>query len=261
MTSKRFIIGDVLGFGWQTMAANLWFFVGLCLLAGVFSFVPSLARIIVEHSGLPDLTVALINLPFQLIGIIISVIIGIGFTKIGLSFCDARKPSVGTLFAFTGCFWRYLGGALLYALIVMAASPLFLVPLIVWLFVGRNDFLLLGVVIGYFLFLIPAIFLAIKFSLWRYFVVDKGLGPIQALKASSRTTMGVKWQLFGFSILCGLIVMLGYMVLIVGVFAAYPIVLVANALVYRHLLAQTPELAEFNIDTTYSAAAQQNTVT
>ena len=234
MTYKRFVIGDVLSFGWQIMAANLWFFVGLGLLVGVFCWVPAIAQIIVQHSGFPEETVLLINLPLQLLGILISVIIGIGFIKIALSFCDARKPPVGTLFAFTGCFWRYLGAALLYSLIVLAGFILLIVPGIIW---------------------------SVKFSLWGYFVVDKGLGPIKALKASSRTTMGVKWQLFGFSILCTLIVMLGYMVLIVGVFAAYPIVLVANALVYRHLAAQTPELAEFNIDTTYSAAAQQSTLT
>ena len=234
MTYKHFVIGDVLGFGWSVMKANLWFFVGVGLLAGVVSFMPSLPQLIVEHLDFPEQTVLLINLPFQLIGMVISVIIGIGFVKIALSFCDARKPSVGTLFAFTGCFWRYLGGMLLYVLIIWAGFILLIVPGIIW---------------------------SVKFSLWGYFVVDKGLGPIRALKASSRTTMGVKWPLFGFGILCGLIVLLGYMVLIVGVLAAYPIVIVANALVYRHLAAQTPELAEFNIDTTYSAAVQQSTVT
>jgi len=233
MNYKRFVIGDVLGFGWNVMKTNLWFFVGVGLLAGVLSFMPSLARIIVEHSGLPKEAVLLIEFPLQLIGMLISTIIGIGFVKIALSFCDARKPSVGTLFAFTGCFWRYLGGALLYGLIVLGGLILLIVPGIIW---------------------------GIKFSLWPYFVVDKGLGPVQALKASSRTTMGVKWSLFGFGILCFLIALLGYMVLIVGVLAAYPIVLVAKALVYRHLAAQTPELAEFNIDTTYSAAAQPEAI-
>ena len=37
------------------------------------------------------------------------------------------------------------------------------------------------------------------------------------------------------------------MALFVGVLAAYPIVLIANALVYRHLVAQTPELNEFGM--------------
>ena len=61
--------------------------------------------------------------------------------------------------------------------------------------------------------------------------------------------MGVKWELFGFGIMCCLINFLGLLCLIVGVFATYPTVLVASALVYRQLLAQTPELAEFGIAT------------
>jgi len=54
-------------------------------------------------------------------------------------------------------------------------------------------------------------------------------------------------ELFGFWLLCGLINLLGFVCLIVGIFAAYPTVIVASALVYRQLLAQTPELAEFGI--------------
>jgi uncharacterized membrane protein len=106
---------------------------------------------------------------------------------------------------------------------------------------------------GLILLIIPGIIWAIKFSLCFYFVIDKGLGPIEALKASSRTTMGIKWQLFGFGILCGLINFLGLLCLFIGGFATYPTVLVANVLVYRQLLAQTPELVEFGIATPIAA--------
>ncbi len=144
----------------------------------------------------------------------------IGLIKIALSFCDEQKPSFATLFDAWDCFWRYVGASILYGLIILGGLILLIVPGIVW---------------------------AVKFSLCYYFVIDKGLGPIEALKASSRTTMGVKWQLFGFGILCALINLLGMLCLLVGVFATYPTVLVASALVYRQLSAQTPELAEFGI--------------
>ena len=86
-----------------------------------------------------------------------------------------------------------------------------------------------------------------KFSLCTYFVIDKGLGPIEALKASARTTQGAKWQLLGFGAICGLIYLMGLLCFIVGIFAALPTVMVAIALVYRQLIMQTPELAEFGI--------------
>lgn len=261
MTSKRFVIGDVLGFGWRVMASNLWFFVGLALVAGLLKMAPNWFNQAIGHLPAPAIAIALISLIAAVVGWFISIIVNIGFIKISLRFCDGRKPPFGTLFDFQGCFWRYVGASVLQSLIVFAASPLFIIPLVFWLVSGEEAFLLPVVVIGFFLFLVLAAFLSIKYGLCLYFVIDKGLRPVQALKASSRTTMGIKWKLFGFGLLCGLIILLGLLCLVVGVFAAYPIVLVANALVYRHLMAQTPELAEFNIDPAYLAAAQQGTVT
>ncbi|NIA07526.1 MAG: hypothetical protein GWP14_07820 [Actinobacteria bacterium] len=229
MTSKRFVIGDVLGFGWQVMKANLWFFVGVGIVGGMLNILPNIITQIVAHIRSPKPELFLVILPVFIIATLISIVISIGFVKIALSFCDTRKPTFGTLFDFHGCFWRYVGVLVLYILILYAGFLLFIIPGIIW---------------------------AVKYSLCTYFVVDKGLGPVQALKASSRTTMGVKWQLLGFGILCALINYLGLLCLVVGIFATYPTVLVARALVYRHLLAQTPELAEFGIDTSYSQATQ-----
>jgi uncharacterized membrane protein len=122
-----------------------------------------------------------------------------------------------------------LGTGILYALIFIAGLILLIVPGIIW---------------------------AVKFGLWPCFVVDKGLGPIQALKASSRTTRGVKWDLFGFGVICVIFTLAGLLCLIVGVFATYPTIIVAHALVYRQLAAQTPELAEFGINQTPTGYAQ-----
>ena len=227
MYGKRFIIGDVLGFGWQVMKANLWFFVGLCIVAGLVSSIPNIIKQSLSQSTIDRNAAAVRSL--NIISMVISTIIGIGVIRIALSFCDARKPPFGTLFNFHGYFWRYLGAHILYALIVIAGFLLLIIPGIIW---------------------------SVKYGLCYYFVVDKGLGPVQAIKASGRTTMGVKWQLFGFGILCGLIILLGLLCLGVGIFAAYPTVMVANALVYRHLVAQTPELAQFGIGTPAQGAAQ-----
>jgi len=65
------------------------------------------------------------------------------------------------------------------------------------------------------------------------------MGPIEALKASATATYGVKWDLFGFWIVCGAIIVAGLLCLIVGIFAAVPTVMVAQALVYRQLAAQS----------------------
>ncbi len=220
MNGKHFVIGDVLGFGWQVMKANFWFFVGLAFVAGLVNAMPNIIEGIIRRVKPPELVAGLLIFVINIIGMVISTIIGIGFIKIALSFCDGQRPRFATLFDFQGCFWRYVGAQLLMMLIVLG---------------------------GYLLFIVPGIIWSIKYSLCQYFVIDKGLGPVQAIKASGRTTMGVKGQLFGFGILCSLIILLGLLCLGVGIFAAYPTVMVANALVYRHLVAQTPELAQFGI--------------
>jgi uncharacterized membrane protein len=226
MARKYFNFSDVLGYGWRVMKANLWFFVGLLLLFIIITYLPTIARFILREMDWPKATRITAEVSLILIGGVINITLAIGLIKIALSFCDEQKPRIGTLFDAWGCFWRYVGAGILYTLIILAGFILLIVPGIIW---------------------------AVKFDLCYYFVIDKGLGPIEALKASSRTTMGVKWDLFGFGIVCGLINFLGILCLLVGAFATLPMVMVASALVYRQLLAQTPEIAEFGIATPIAA--------
>ena len=218
MNSKQFVISDVLGFGWNVMKTYLWFFVGVMIVFQLFIQVPEIVKYVTQQMHLGTGLYLLATL----VGVVISIVLTIGIMKISLAFCDSRKPAFSELFDPAGCFWRYLGTYILYVFIIGAGFVLLIIPGIIW---------------------------AVKFSLCFYFVIDKGLGPVDALKASSRTTMGVKWDLFGFGILCGLINIAGILCLIVGIFAAYPTTLVASSLVYRQLIAQTPELAEFGINT------------
>jgi hypothetical protein len=220
MTDKYFNFTDVLGYGWQVMKTNLWFFVGVGLIWLIITYIPTAIDLILRLSRPSPAIYLCLHIVITILGWLISIILAIGIIKIALTFCDEYKPPIGMLFDAMDCFWRYLGAAILYGLIILGGTILLIIPGIIW---------------------------AIKYSLCFYFVIDKGLGPIEALKASNRTTMGAKWQLFGFGILCGLINLLGLLCLFVGILATYPTVMVASALVYRQLSAQTPELAEFGI--------------
>jgi hypothetical protein len=183
---------------------------------------------------------------FAVLGVsfIIQIILVIGLIKIALSFCDSQKPVFSTLFNGFDCFWRYIGIELLCGLIIGGASIACVLLCILLYTVTHSPHFILPVLIA---FLILVVILSIKLSLCLYFVVDKGLGPINALRASSRATRGAKWSLFVFGILCGLINILGVLCFFVGLFATGPTVMVAMALVYRNLSEQTPELAELGI--------------
>lgn len=80
--------------------------------------------------------------------------------------------------------------------------------------------------------------MTIKLQFYSYFIVDKNAGPIEALKKSWAITRGVKWDLFLFGLLLGLITLAGLLALVVGLFVAIPVGLLANTYVYRKLLAR-----------------------
>jgi len=220
MGNKCFSIGDLLGYGWRVTTSNLGFFIGLGLIFWPLNYVSSVLQIVLGHAGLKPPLHTVLYILIMVLSFIISFALAIGLIKIALSFIDGSKPSISKLFDVSDCFWRYLVTNILYILIVWGGFILFIVPGIIW---------------------------SIQFSLALYYVVDKGLGPIEALKASSRTTKGVKLELFGLGIIGMFIMLAGLLCLIVGMFVTYPLVMIAYALVYKQLLAQTPELAEFGI--------------
>ena len=220
MPEKHFGFADALGYGWDVMKSNFWFFAGIGITYVIINVLPDILDAMVRRLPIGTPAVATLGLVLGIVGAVVGIVLQIGLVRIALAFHDGLLPDFGTLFDAWGCFWRYTGTMALYGLIIFAGAILFIIPGVVW---------------------------AIKFSLCHYFVIDVGLGPIDALKASSRTTMGVKWQLFGFGFLCALIAVLGMLCFVVGMFAAYPTIIMANAYIYRKLAAQTPELSGLNI--------------
>lgn len=243
MGSKSFSYRSVLGFGWNVMKNNFWFFVGVGVVLFLISL-PSqvLGNLMENYPGKIPPPLAILLLP---VTFIVEIIVGIGLIKIALSFCDGQRPKFSTLFNAWGCFWKYIGAGILYCLIVGGTFIACVLPLILLSGTrGNPRFAFVFFTVGFTL----AAILAIQFSLCFYFVIDKGLSPINALRASSRTTLGAKWSLFGFGILCSLINLLGVLCFGVGLFATFPTVAVAMALVYRQLSAMTPGMARLGID-------------
>lgn len=91
------------------------------------------------------------------------------------------------------------------------------------------------IVLGLLLFIVPGVYLAIKWMFAELYVIDKGMRPMEALRASAELTRGCRWRLFGFVVLGTLIMLLGLVVLIVGFFVASVILGFAMIFIYRHL--------------------------
>lgn len=93
----------------------------------------------------------------------------------------------------------------------------------------------LVVICGLILLIIPGIILMLMFAFVKFIVIDRNLGPIEAMRESARITHGHRLELLLlFLALLGLNV-LGLIALIVGLLVTGPISMLALAHAYRTL--------------------------
>ena len=211
--TQKFSKKEALKFGWE----KGWgiFLPALLIVSLIFLGL----NLLIEKTGenLRDLNIFILFIILNLLYFIFSVIISISFIRVSLKICDNEKPKLKDVFCVCDIklFFKYLFCSILYSLIVLLGTIFFIVP---------------GIILG------------IKFGFANYLIVDKNLGPIQALKKSSLITKGSKWDLFLFYLLTFLINFLGLLCFIVGIFVSIPVTWIATAFVYRKLLAQAENL-------------------
>jgi uncharacterized membrane protein len=208
MGEKRFSMGEAIGFGWETMKGNIGFFIGLLIVAFIIQNIPSLL------GGLTEKNLPVVSVFFYFGGWVLGLVVQLGLMKISIQFCDNIKGKLSDLFSAFHLLIKYILASILYFLIVLGGVILLIIPGVIW---------------------------ALKFMLYPYFIIDQGLGPIKALKASANATDGAKWDLFVFGIVLGLINFAGMLLLIVGLFATIPTSMVAFAYVFRTLAPETTQ--------------------
>ncbi|MCU4137487.1 MAG: putative membrane protein [Thermodesulfobacteria bacterium] len=206
MVAQKFSKSEAIRFGWTTTKNNLGFFIALLIVIGLFYFVLDFIIELIKDEAL------ILSSIMSIVFWVLDMVIQMGLIRISLRFCDNEKGEFADLFSCFPLFFKYLFGSILYGLIVVGGMMLLIIPGIIW---------------------------GIKFQFFSCFIVDKGVGPIEALKRSSAITKGAKWDLFLFNLLLGLINLLGAICLLIGLFVTIPTTMVAWAFVYRRLLAQT----------------------
>ncbi len=205
MAMQKFSMTEALEFGWDTMKDNIGFFIGLLVVAFLINIVPNVI------AGFFKEEAPVLSLFVKVFAFVLQLLIGMGLIRISLSFCDNIKGELSDLFSCAPLLINYLVASIIYMLIIFGGIILLIVPGIIW---------------------------AIKFQFFSYFIVDKGLGPIEALKKSAVITDGVKWDLFLFGLLLFGINILGALAFGIGLFATIPTTMLALAYVYRSLLGQ-----------------------
>ncbi|MCK5506053.1 MAG: hypothetical protein KAJ10_12875 [Thermodesulfovibrionia bacterium] len=201
MNEQRFSTGEAIRFGWETMKGNIGFFIVLIIVAGLIENVPGTIGNFARDFPL-------ISFLLFFVGWLLGFVVQIGLIKVSLKFCDGIKGKLDDLLSGFNLLLSFIAASILYGLIVIGGTLLLIVPGVIW---------------------------AIKFSLFPYFIVDKGMGPIEAIKASGNATTDEKLHLFLFGLALGGINILGALVFFVGLFATIPTSMVAYAYVYRTL--------------------------
>lgn len=160
----------------------------------------------------------------QILGIFLS----LGTMRIGLNLVSGREFSIGMLFGGGRKFLPALGASILY-----------------WLMIG----------IGTLFFIVPGIYLAMRFGQFLTAMVDRDLGVMESFRYSSTITTNNRGNFFLLMLLSVAIVLAGALACCVGLIFAVPVTWLGWIVAYRwmqyghraaldHLGTQTPMLSK-----------------
>jgi uncharacterized membrane protein len=89
--------------------------------------------------------------------------------------------------------------------------------------------------LGFIFFIIPGIIFACRLVFVPYIVMDRNLDAVKAVEKSWKMTAGHGWKIFGMGVLSFFIILLGFIMLIVGIFPAAMWVSTAFASLYHSI--------------------------
>jgi uncharacterized membrane protein len=202
-------IGDCIRFGWETFKKRPGILIGAFLLTILIPAIPGMLFPGPEVTpGVPPPPPTAEELLATLASVVLGVFANLGATTFALrAHDDIAGAAIGDLWN-PQPFWRLLGAELLGMIIVF---------------------------VGFLLLIVPGVIAAIGLCFVAYLVVDRGAGPIEALKESWRVTKGHKWQLFLLGLALIGLNLLGLLALVVGVLVTIPISWLALTHAYRTL--------------------------
>jgi hypothetical protein len=217
---------SALRFGWETFKKRPWLFVGAFVLIAIAqAVVEGLSRAIDAPLGGSESAYSFLG---GLLSLALSTLISMGITAFGLAAHDNPESVEFSALWHPHPFWKYLGLTILFALIFVAIVLLGLALVAV---LGLET----GIAIGIPLLLILGVIVSLTFFFSTFLVIDRELGPIQALQESHRITRGYKWDLFLLSLLLMLINLAGLLALVAGILVSAPVSLLALTHAYRVL--------------------------
>lgn len=204
-----FDIGDVLSKGWDDFKNNAGTLIAVTVIVFLVSFGTSVVFQVITR-GVADSEGMVIGVSVMsvVVNIAVNTLLQLGTIGIFLKVVRGQEASIGDLFAH---FDKIVPGFIASLLISI------------------------GVAVGMILLIVPGIIVAIMtaFSLW--FIADRHLGAVEAIKASAEATKGQRMNLFLFGLAAIGISLLGILACCVGLLVTVPVLGCAGARIYLAL--------------------------
>jgi hypothetical protein len=162
----------------------------------------------------------LFQMTFSVVQMLIYSYITLGLTNICFKVIDRKPISVADLFNRTDLFLNYLLCALLFGIVLA---------------------------LGYIALIIPGIIFTVKFLFSSYLVVDKEIGPVDAMKRSWEITNHCSWRVLGLLLVLVLINLVAIVLFLIPYLFTFPMTVIIIALTARKLQKET--YAELVVET------------
>ena len=208
----RFSLDKSLDAGWHKCWKYFWPFTGVLTTTFLLGALPTAFSLYVMYVNSSPTLIA-ISMLVGICGAVMQDLFQLGYTNLQLRALDGKTIVTRDVFVCTPLLLKYIIASLLYKIMVMA---------------------------GYICFIVPGVIFQVKFQFFGYFIVEYNMGPIKALKASSKLTEGIKMDLTILALVQFVITSVGSMCLMVGSFPAWLINTIATASTYRQLLKSRP---------------------
>lgn len=208
-TSRSFSIGGALSKGWQLTKDNFGFLVSLFVILILVEVGLGVVQGILK-GGNHDLPLYL-GLVMTIVRVVVNIVTSMILVNGTLQVVDGKKPTLQT--AFEG----------------MLESKLMVQYFLATLIVGLLE------AVGFILLIVPGIYFSLKYLFTTYALVDRRSSASEAMEISSKLTQGLKWQLFGFELVCLLVNLGGFLCFVIGMAVTVPLTTLAKVYVYRQL--------------------------
>lgn len=197
----KFIISEVCSTSWKRTKTQIWVLAGLIIGMSIISFT-------LGAFAMPMQTSLVGTIVVNVVSFLISLIFGLGYIKNIFQALDGEEPQFSAYGQQARKIITYFVAEILAGIVIT---------------------------IGLCLFIIPGIYLALRFQFCAAIIVEEDAGIIESLKRSWEITAGQEVSLFFLMLAMIGIVILGLILLGIGIFVAIPLIYMMQCYVFRKL--------------------------